>query len=94
MLLTLEICDFGLIKRETIEFKSGLNVITGETGAGKSTAIEALNVLFGQKANYSDINLTDTGKTTIEGCFQINKEVSAFWSILGQLVWLDLYYWL
>ncbi len=78
MLLTLEICDFGLIKRETIEFKSGLNVITGETGAGKSTAIEALNVLFGQKANYSDINLTDTGKTTIEGCFQINKESMAY----------------
>lgn len=51
MLLTLDIMDFGLIERAVIEFGSGFNVLTGETGAGKSIIIDALGVAAGQRAS-------------------------------------------
>ncbi len=80
MLISLEIFDFSLINHQIIEFKPGLNVITGETGAGKSTIIDALNILFGQKTNYQDINLKDTGKTIIEASFKSKAEACTYLS--------------
>jgi DNA repair protein RecN (Recombination protein N) len=51
MLKTLYIKNFALIDELTIEFGSGLNIITGETGAGKSILIGALGVVLGERAN-------------------------------------------
>ena len=49
MLAQLEIHNFILIAQETLHFKKGLTVLTGETGAGKSLILNALNFLFGQR---------------------------------------------
>ncbi|MCC6548764.1 MAG: AAA family ATPase, partial [Ignavibacteriaceae bacterium] len=45
MLRTLQIKDYALIENITVSFHSGLNIITGETGAGKSILIDALGLL-------------------------------------------------
>ena len=47
MLLQLEITNIALIEHVSIEFKEGLNVLTGETGAGKSIIIDSINALLG-----------------------------------------------
>jgi len=53
MLFYLKINSFALIDELNVEFEKGLNVITGETGAGKSIIIEAINVILGSTANSS-----------------------------------------
>ena len=50
MLLELSIENFVLIEKAVLEFSSGFNVITGETGAGKSLAVQALKLLLGARA--------------------------------------------
>lgn len=51
MLTTLSIKNFALIKDVEINFEKGLNVMSGETGSGKSVVIEALNFVLGAKAD-------------------------------------------
>ncbi|MBI4308773.1 MAG: AAA family ATPase, partial [Candidatus Omnitrophica bacterium] len=51
MLTQLTIHNFGLIDRLNIEFHGDLNILTGETGAGKSILIEALGFLLGERAS-------------------------------------------
>ncbi len=51
MLQELTIENFVLIEREQLYFKDGLNIITGETGAGKSIIFSAIRCLLGQKIN-------------------------------------------
>ena len=53
MLEKLTIQNIALIRQQTIEFTSGLNVLTGETGAGKSLIIDSLSLLLGEKADKS-----------------------------------------
>ncbi|MGQ9556638.1 MAG: DNA repair protein RecN [Desulfurispora sp.] len=50
MLYSLEVDNFGIIDHLEVEFSSGLNVLTGETGAGKSIILEALQAGLGQRA--------------------------------------------
>ncbi|MCL6611000.1 MAG: DNA repair protein RecN [Peptococcaceae bacterium] len=50
MLLSLQIKDFGIIDQTGIDFAPGLNVLTGETGSGKSIIIEAIQVVTGGRA--------------------------------------------
>lgn len=60
MISCLKIKNFALIDELSIEFEDGLNVITGETGAGKSMIIEAINVILGNQAgNYLIRNNAD-----------------------------------
>lgn len=49
MIETLHIENVGIIDNITIDFKSGLNVITGETGAGKSLIVDALCIICGNR---------------------------------------------
>lgn len=51
MLLELNIENFAIIENMKIEFESGLNVLTGETGSGKSIIIDSLGLVLGQRAN-------------------------------------------
>jgi DNA repair protein RecN (Recombination protein N) len=68
MLKHLYIRNFALIKELDIDFLSGFSVITGETGAGKSIILGAINYLLGQRADIKSI-LPGTDKCTIEATF-------------------------
>ena len=51
MLQSLYIQNYALINELEIDFKNGLNIITGETGAGKSILLGALSLILGQRAD-------------------------------------------
>ena len=51
MLKFLHIENIAVIERSDIEFKSGFNVLTGETGAGKSILIDAINAVLGERVS-------------------------------------------
>ena len=55
MLKSLTIKNIGLISDLSVEFGAGLNILSGETGAGKSMILSALNLLLGERAVYSNI---------------------------------------
>lgn len=55
MLTELQIKNFAIIEEQTVSFVSGLNVITGETGAGKSIILNALEFLLGGKSSADNI---------------------------------------
>lgn len=72
MLEELFIDNFVIIKREHIHFDQGFNVITGETGSGKSLVLSAVNLLLGQRANKDSIGRF-SDKTVLEGVFSLNE---------------------
>ncbi|MFH1612906.1 MAG: DNA repair protein RecN [bacterium] len=72
MLLELKLKDFVFIEELVIEFCNGLNILTGETGAGKSIIINAINLLLGEKAKENFIR-QGSSKTVIEGIFNISS---------------------
>ena len=74
MLVSLEIRNFLLIKKLTINLIKGFNTFTGETGAGKSIIIDALKLALGGK-NYSNHNLKENENTTIKAVFEINQKI-------------------
>lgn len=55
MLKTLTVSNFALIDHVQIEFAAGLNILTGETGAGKSILIDALGAILGERASVDSI---------------------------------------
>ena len=55
MICSLRIENFALIDEVTIRFDKGFTIITGETGSGKSILLNALNLILGERANYSVI---------------------------------------
>lgn len=76
MLLSLEIKDYALIENLEVEFTPGLNIITGETGAGKSILIDAMGLLLGNRAS-TQVVRKDAKKSIIEAIFDVanNKKV-------------------
>ncbi|MBX7150290.1 DNA repair protein RecN [bacterium] len=72
MLTLLYIKNFALIEEAEITFENGLNIITGETGAGKSILIGALSLILGERASTDSIR-TGSERAIIEGHFQITK---------------------
>ena len=74
MLLSLRIQNFTLIDELELEFGAGLNVLTGETGAGKSIILDAIDLVLGGKATVRMIR-TGMEKATIEGTFATNDQV-------------------
>ena len=70
MLQQLSIQNFALIDRVEIDFYSGLSVITGETGAGKSILLGALGLILGNRADHSVLKDT-TKKCIVEGSFKL-----------------------
>ena len=72
MLNQLHIQNFALIQDLELNLKSGLNIITGETGAGKSILLGALGLLSGKRADVSVIR-GDSKKCVIEGVFKVDN---------------------
>jgi DNA repair protein RecN (Recombination protein N) len=71
MLKSLHISNYALITELSIDFESGLSVITGETGAGKSIILGALSLILGQRADTKSIRI-DADKCIIEAEFDIS----------------------
>lgn len=70
MLKEVHIRNYVLIDRLDIDFRDGFSVMTGETGAGKSIILGAMNLLLGGRADSKAIR-QGADKCTIEGCFRI-----------------------
>lgn len=51
MLSNLKISNIAIIKEAVVDFNNGLNVLTGETGAGKSIIIDAINAILGERTS-------------------------------------------
>ncbi len=76
MIIELKIKNFILIKNHNIHFKNGLICITGETGAGKSIILNAINLLLGNKFDLKQINNKDKN-VEIEALFNIKNNENA-----------------
>lgn len=75
MLVSLKIENFALIDRLDLELQPGLNVLTGETGAGKSIILDAIDAVLGGKASGRWVR-TGTNKAQIEAAFDLDSRVS------------------
>ncbi|MGI8893632.1 MAG: DNA repair protein RecN [Bacteroidia bacterium] len=72
MLRHLSVKNFSLINELEINFRDGLTIITGETGAGKSILLGALGLILGQRADTQAL-LDRTKKCVVEGTFEISE---------------------
>jgi DNA repair protein RecN (Recombination protein N) len=72
MLQELRIRDLAIIENLRVEFAPGLNVVSGETGAGKSIVIDALTLALGGRAT-TDIVRAGAEKTIVEAVFRIDR---------------------
>jgi len=70
MLIEIRVRNFAVIDAVTVAFQSGLNVLTGETGAGKSMLLDAILLIRGARAQ-SDVIRTDTDTATVEAVFEV-----------------------
>jgi DNA repair protein RecN (Recombination protein N) len=73
VLLGLTLKNFTIIEDLSVSLSSGLNIITGETGAGKSIIVDAINIILGDKAPAENIK-TGKEETHIEALFDISKD--------------------
>ena len=74
MLTELSIQNFAIIDQLTLSFARGFNVLTGETGAGKSIIIDAVSLILGGRSEASMVR-TDTEAAHLEGVFSLNDEM-------------------
>ena len=72
MLTELRVRDLAVIADVTLPLSPGLNVLTGETGAGKSMLVDALALLLGERAS-ADVVRPGAEKTVIEGAFEFTS---------------------
>ncbi len=82
MLLELHVKDIALIREATVEFKNGLNIMTGETGAGKSVIIGSCMLALGGKAR-PDIVRDGAESAYVELVFSVEKEAEPYFRSLG-----------
>ena len=72
MLIELKVTNFAIIENLHIQFKKGLNILSGETGAGKSVLLKSLGLLMGMKGSAESIRSGCT-QASIEGSFDLTK---------------------
>ncbi len=70
MLKTLRIKNYALIDEVEVEFEAGLNILTGETGAGKTIIIDAMSLVLGERASSDEVR-SGTEKAVVEGVFAV-----------------------
>lgn len=73
MLLGLTLKNFTIIKDLSVGLSTGLNIITGETGAGKSVIVDAINIILGDKTSAENIK-TGQEEAQIEALFDISND--------------------
>jgi len=76
MLKELNIRNFAIIDQLRVEFAPGLNVLTGETGAGKSIVVDALNLALGERAS-ADLIRTGCNEAVVEASFELGHANTA-----------------
>lgn len=77
MLVSLKIENFALIDQLDLDLQPGLNVLTGETGAGKSIILDAIDAVLGGKATSRWVR-TGTEKALVEAAFQADKRIATW----------------
>ena len=77
MLLYLRIENFALIDHLELDFGAGLNVLTGETGAGKSIILDAIDAVLGGKVS-SRVIRTGTNRAIVEATFSVTPPLTAW----------------
>ncbi|NEP17731.1 MAG: DNA repair protein RecN [Leptolyngbya sp. SIO4C1] len=77
MLVSLKIENFALIDQLAIDLRPGLNVLTGETGAGKSIILDAIDAVLGSKATGRLVR-TGAKKALVEATFEVRPAVAAW----------------
>ena len=89
MLLEISIKNFAIIEEISLNFEKGMTVLTGETGAGKSIIIYAMNMMLGSRAT-TDVIRHGAPKAEIEGLFAVesNRHLTALFEEQG-LEWTD-----
>ena len=75
MLERLHIQNIAVIDEVEIEFQNGFNVLTGETGAGKSIIIDSINMVLGGRTSHTLIR-NDAQKATVEALFSVGPETA------------------
>ena len=73
MIRSLYIKDFALIEELDVQFENGLNILTGQTGAGKSIIIGALNMILGERAD-TDVIRQGADKAISEATIEIGRD--------------------
>jgi len=76
MLRHLRVTNFAILSDVTLELGEGLNVLTGETGAGKSLIVEAVNLLRGGRAS-ADIPRAGASEAVVEAIFEVPEDLEA-----------------
>lgn len=71
MLVALKVKDFAIIDSLELEFEAGLNIVSGETGAGKSVLLKSLALLMGEQGSAKDVR-SGASAATIEGLFDLS----------------------
>lgn len=75
MLLEISIKNFAIIEEISLTFENGMTVLTGETGAGKSIIIDAMNLMLGARASL-DVIRHGANKAEIEGLFSVGENAA------------------
>jgi DNA repair protein RecN (Recombination protein N) len=83
MLLSLNISNFAVFENVSVNFDSGFNVFTGETGSGKSVLIDAIQLILGERAS-KDLIRKNKSSAFIEGIFDISVNDNIY-SVLESL---------
>jgi DNA repair protein RecN (Recombination protein N) len=73
VLLELVVENYAVVERVRVRFHPGLNLLTGETGSGKSIVVDALGLLFGGRAS-PDMVRSDTDRARISGIFEAPQD--------------------
>src|SRR3989442_11926436 len=76
MLLELVVENYAVVERLRVQFHAGLNLLTGETGSGKSIVVDALGLLLGGRASAEMIRSGET-RARVAGIFHVREQAGA-----------------
>ena len=85
MLSSLQIENVAVIQKANVHFEKGLNVLTGETGAGKSILIDSINAILGNRTS-KDLVRTGAAKAVIRAALMFRLQCWTAWKRRGMSV--------